>query len=474
MSKGQPIEKILNKKISRTNNSSSNIQLKESSPIKMIESINIKNSVFSFVDHKESNKKKILKIDKPVKSNIIKFIEKSNIKYTKCTYNSNKNFSIKCKKVLIIPKEVIKNNNKQKLFLRLINYKQKKIFILGYWNNILIYEIVNNDIFFVCSFFENKLNEPIGKIYLLKEDNLTNKIQLFIIVKNQGLIYEIDLKDYKLNVIKDNIILYQQDEYIINYRFNLINYNKLIIYNDNSSLIYNIEDNKFKKLDIINMEEYENINYIKKFTNDIFIINSDKKLYLYDSINDTLLFIIETELRFYWTKTLLLKNNQFLLYSSSDIYVYDFDYITKKDNGILNRKLSIKNIKDIYKIKQLSNEDLLINYRFNNILVYDMRKNIEKYRINNLPGIYSLIGDNHIIFEEIEPNIIIYNNNLYKINFFNAIKGETLGYFMEGNDITIKSLKKIKIHFIDAIYHQNNFSKIYFMITNKNAFILYK
>jgi hypothetical protein len=278
MSKGQPIEKILNKKISRTNNSSSNMQLNESSPIKTIESINIKNSVFSLVDPKEINKNKILKLDKPVKSHIVKFIEKSNIKYTKCAYNSIKNFSIKCKQVLIIPKEVIKNNNKQKLLLRLINYKQKKIFILGYWNNILIYEIVNDDIFLVCSFFENKLNDPIGKIYLLKENNLTNKIQFFIIVKNQGLIYEIDLKDYKLNVIKDNIILYQQDEYTRNYRFKLINYNKLIIYNDNSVLIYNIEDNKFKKLDIINMEEYENINYIKKFTKDIFIINSDKKL----------------------------------------------------------------------------------------------------------------------------------------------------------------------------------------------------
>ena len=312
MSKGQPIEKILNKKISRTNNSSSNIQLNESSQTKIIESINIKNSLFSLVDPKESNKKIILKICKPVKSNIIKLIEKSKIKYTKCTFNSINNFLCKCKQVLIIPKEIIRNNNKQKLLLRLIYYKQKKIFILGYWNNILIYEIVNDDIFLVCSFFENKLNEPIRKIFLLKEDNLSNKIQFFIIVKNQGLIYEIDLKDYKLNVIKDNIILYQQDECIKNYRFKLINYNKLIMYNDNSVLIYNTEGNKFKKLDIINMEEYENINYIKKFTNDIFIINSDKKLYLFDSINDTLLFIIETELRFYWTKTLLLKNNKFL------------------------------------------------------------------------------------------------------------------------------------------------------------------
>ena len=221
------------------------------------------------------------------------------------------------------------------------------------------------------------------------------------------------------------------------------------------------------------MAAYENIYFIKKLTEDLLIINTDQKLYLFDSIKDKLLFVIETELRLYWTKILILKNNQFLLYSGLDIYVYDFDFKTKKENGKLNRKLKIKNIKFIHKIKQLSNEDLIINYNFHNILVYDIKKNIEKYRINEKLEIYSLIN-NYILFDEIEPNIIAYKNNLYQINFLNAIKGEILGYFNEGNDISIKIMKKIKLDFIDSNSNKNILKNLYFIITNKTAFILYK
>ena len=471
MSKEISINIILNKKIKRENNLISNSQLNESTPIKRIQSINIRNSIFNFDDLKGNEKNNILKIKQPEKSKTIKSIE-NNIKYVKCNYNSINVLSYECKKILNIPKEIIKNNNKHKLLLRLIYYNKKSIFIIGYWNNILIYEIVNNDIFFVCSFFEKKLNEHIENIFILKENNLSNKLQFFIIVKNLGLIYELDLKDYKLNVVKDNIILYQLEEYIKNYKFKLIN-NKLIIYNDNYISIYNIADNQFKELNIINMEAYENIYFTKKLTEDLLIINTDQKLYLFDSIKDKLLFVIETELRLYWTKILILKNNQFLLYSGLDIYVYDFDFKTKKENGKLNRKLKIKNIKFIHKIKQLSNEDLIINYNFHNILVYDIKKNIEKYRINEKLEIYSLIN-NYIIFDEIEPNIIAYKNNLYQINFLNAIKGEILGYFNEGNDISIKIMKKIKLDFVDSNSNKNILKNLYFIITNKTAFILYK
>ena len=461
MSKGER----LNKKFKRRKKEILNKHNKKANLI-----IDIKNSIFSFDNLKGNEKKEILKLHKYKKTKIIKTIEKSKIKYTKCNYISSNEISFECKKLVHIPSELIDKNQNHKLFLRLFLYNKKKFLFIGYSDNILIYEIINNNIYYISSFFEKNVEEQISKIILLNENSLSNEIQFLIIIKNKGLLYEFDLKDYKFNPQNENILLFNIEDYSKNYRFKYINNNKLIIYHDYNVLIYNIIDNTYKKMDI-NLDEYENIHNCQKLTYDIFIIKSDKKLYIADSLTESLLYIINTELHFYWIKILLLKNKQFLLYSNSDIDIYDFDYITKKENPKLNRKLKLNNIKYIQKIKQIENENLVISFNFYDFLIYDLKKNITKYHIINSIPKGNNLNHYYIILEEIEPNIIAIKKDIYQLNFFNAIKGELLGYFKE-EEYIIKAFKKIKMDIINN--NEENKQIFYFIITDKSVFILYK
>ena len=467
MSKGKSFhKKIKRKKISLNKHNKNN-------SIKTDLIIDIKNSIFSFKNLKGHDKDDILKLNKIKKSKIFKKIEKSQIKYTKINYISSNKISFECKKISHIPPELIDKNKKHKFFLRLLEYNKKKFLLIGYTDNILIYEIINDNLYYISSFFEQNVEEKISKIILLNENYLTNKIQFFIIIKNKGLLYEFDLKDYKFKTLNENIILFKIEDYSKNYRFKYINNNKLIIYNDYNAIIYNIINNIYKQLQL-NLDEYENIHICQKLINDLFIINSDKKLYIIDSLSESLLYKINTELHFYWIKILLLKNKQFLLYSNSDIDIYDFDYITKTEYPKLNGKLKLNNIKYIQKIKQITNEDLIISYNFYNLLIYDLKKKLTKYQIINSNPQGNYLNHYYIILEEIEPNIIAIKKNLYQLNFFNAIKGELLGYFKE-EEYIIKAFKQIRLNSIGIFNNENNDKKkFYFILTDKNVFILYK
>ena len=441
--------------------------------------INIDNSIFNFEDLKGKKKGKILTLNSNKKLKSIKDIEKSEIKYTKANFNSINEISYECKKIINLPLNLfIRNHLNQKLFLRLINYNNKTLFFFGFFENLLIYEIKDNDsIYSIKHFFEEKIAQNITKIILLNEIILSNKILLFFIIKNIGLLYEFDLKDYT-SELKRKICFYENDCNHKNYYFKYINNNKLAIYNDNEFTIYNINNNEYKKIDII-LKEYEIINSCQKLTNNIFIINTDNKLFIIDSMTDSLLYTIETELHFYWVKILPLKNNQFLLYSSCEIEIYDFDYQFKKESPKFNRNLDIRNLKYIHKVKQITNGDLFIIYGSFNLLVYNLEKNIVKYQIKNSYPKGNYFSTNYDgILEEMEPNIIAFKSNMNKINIINGIKGEFLGSLKEENDLGINSFiiifKKIKFKSLGNIIPDNNNNIFYLILTRNTAYFLYK
>ena len=465
------MENLLNKKTKRSKSSNHDKNSKGKNLI-----ISIDNSIFNFEDLKGKKKGKILTLNSNKKLKLIKNIEKSEIKYTKVNFNSINEISYECKKLINLPLNLIFTNNNinQKLFLRLINYNNKTLFFFGFFENLLIYEIKDNDsIYSIKHFFEEKIAQNITKIILLNEIILSNKILLFFIIKNIGLLYEFDLKDYT-SELKRKICFYENDCNHKNYYFKYINNNKLAIYNDNEFKIYNINNNEYKKIEII-LEEYEIINSCQKLTNNIFIINTDNKLFIIDSITDSLLYTIQTELHFYWVKILPLKNNQFLLYSSCEIEIYDFDYQFKKESPKFNRNLDIRNLKYIHKVKQITNGDLFIIYGSFNLLVYNLEKNIVKYQIKNSCPKVSTNYDG--ILEEMEPNIIAFKSNMNKINIINGIKGEFLGSLKEVNDFGINSFirifKKIKFKSFGNII-PDNIKIFYFILTKKTAYFLYK
>ena len=433
--------------------------------------INIKNSIYSFENLQENETNEIFKKKKFRKSNIVKKIEKSKISYAKCNYNSINEISYKCKKLINIPKQLYEYQNLSKslLFLRLIHYKQKTILFIGYIGDLLIYEIFEENIYLISSFNEKKKIKEITNIFLLDDNNLSNKLKFFFIINNKGILCEFSLKDYIFNIVEERI-LYEEGNAV--YIFKNINNNKLFMYNYTNSYIYNIINNKKKILTILQVDRFNNIQNCQKLKENLYIIILDDKLFIFNSLTDSLLCPIETELHFYWKKVLPLKDNQFLFYSSLAISIFDFNY-EAKESPKLNRKLQLNNIMNIKKIKQVTNGDLVINYNFYNLVIYDLKKNIIKYRIIGQKVDGNTILHYFSIIKEIEPNIIAYKKNLNQINFLNIVKGENIGNFSEENN-NILVFKKIKVNSIENDENNHNGEIFYFILTNNSSFIIYK
>ena len=432
--------------------------------------INIKNSIYSFENLQEKENNEIFKKNKSRKSNIVKNIDKSNISYVKCNYNSINEISYKYKKIINIPKQfyLYQNSYRSLIFLRLVYYKKKTILFFGYLNNLLIYEIFDDSIYLISSFYKENNIIEITNIFFL-EDNLSNKLKFFFIIKNKGILWEFSLKDYTYNILKENI-LFDKENAIYNFKY--IRNNKILIYNYTCSFIYNIIKNEKKDLNL-KMDDFNNIQNCQKLKENLYIILSDNRLFILNSLTDSLLYTVETELHFYWVKVFALKDNQFLLYSSSDINVYDFNYQTNNEAPKLNRKLQLNNIKHIKKIKQITNGDLVINYNFYNLVIYDLQKNIIKYHIIGQKVEGNTILHYSYIIKEIEPNVIVYKKNLNQINFINIVKGENLGYFSEENN-NILVLKQIKVNSIENYENNNNGKIFYYILTSNSSFIIYK
>ena len=432
--------------------------------------INIKNSIYSFENLQEKEKNEIFKINKVRKSKIVKNIDKSKISYVKCNYNSINEFSYRYKKLINVPKQFYEYQNFARflIFLRMVHYKKKTILFLGYIDNLLIYEIFDDNIYLISLFFKENNKKEIANIFFL-EDNLSNMLKFFFIINNKGILYEFSLKDYIFNVLKE-IKLF--DKANVTYNFKNINNNKILIYNYAHSFIYNIINNEKKTLNL-KIDNFNNIQNCQKLKENLYIITSDNKLFIFNSLTDSLLYTIETELHFYWVKVVSLKDNQFLLYSSSDINIFDFNYQNSNEAPKLNRKFQLNNIKHIKKIKQVTNGDLVINYNFYNLVIYDLKKNIIKYHIMGAKVEGNTILHYSYIIKEIEPNVIAYKKNLKQINFINIIKGENLGNFSEENN-NILAFKKIKINSIEISENHNNDKIFYFILTNNSSFIIYK
>ena len=430
--------------------------------------INIKNSIYSFENLQEKENNEIFKLNKVRKSSIVKSIDKSKISYVKCNYNSINEISYKYKKLINVPKKFYEYHSRSLIFLRLVFYKKKKILFFGYLNNLLIYEIFDDNMYLIKSFYKENTKREITNIFLL-EDNLSNELKFFLIIKNKGILWEFNLKDYTLNNLKENILF---DKGNTSYNFKYIKNNKILIYNYNCCFIYNINNNE-KKILILKMDDYNNIQNCQKLKENLYIILSDKILFIFNSLTDLLLYTVEKELHFYWVKVLSLKDNQFLLYTSSDISVFDFNYQINNKAPKLNRKLQLNNIKNIRKIKQVNNGDLVIYYNFYNLAIYDLKKNIIKYHIMGQKVEGNTIFHYSFIIKEIEPNVIAYKKNLNQINFINIVKGENLGNFsVEYNNILV--LKKIKVNSIENFENDNNGKIFYFILTNNSSFIIYK
>jgi len=451
---------FLQKKVKR-NNFPNEVSIKEDNII-----IDINNSNLSLKPLNNSNN--FFKGINIKKSSIVEKMENSEKNYGKCAFN-NSDINYKIEKINLDIPIIPKICSKPILFANLIYFNNICFFFVGHNFNLLVYEIKGNDSFFLSSIFEINQNDSliedkIDNIYLLNENNLSNQIYYAIIGKIMN-VYEFNFQE-KVFINRKNIILNDISGTI--YQYKLIKYSsKLITYDDRNVKIYDMIDSKYMDLEISLGELDDNIKKVQNFPNNLIIIITDKYLIIFDTITETIIHKISKKLQFGWEKILILKNNQFLLYNNSNAILYDYDFTKKFGLPQESKNLGFNNIKNINKILQVKNGDLIIFYECFNFAVFDMKYNFIKYKKIGKDLNYVC---NDLFPKEINPNIIAYKTDLYNIGFFDIIKGENLGSFgIKKNNIL--SFKKIKKYYISDGNNDND--KIYYFIfAGKSGYIL--
>ena len=458
------ISSILHKKVSRknfskehsSNNNNNNIIINIE---KLDIEININNEPNNPINYfKQINTKK---------SSIIEKMEKSEIKYGKCPYNTSKiNYNIE-KINLDIP-IIPKICSKPILFISLIYYNNKCLFFIGHTFNLLVYELKGNDLFFLASTFNinqsDFFRDKIYKIYLINENNLSDKIN-FLIIDKKIHMYEFNFQEKKFRYRKT--IFFENES--ISYKYKLIkSSSKLIIYDEKNIKIYDMIDTDYMNLEISLGESDDNIKIIQNFSNNLYILITDKYLYIFDIITESIINKIPKKLQFGWEKILLLNNNKFLLYSDSSAIIYNYDFNKKMGKPNVIKELNLNNVKNIRKILQVKNGDLVIFYGCFNFAVLDLKYNFIKFKKMGKELNYVC---NDLFPKEIQPNIIVHKTDLYNINFIDIIKGEILGSFgIKKNNIL--SLKKIKKYYISSERDEKYNKFLYFILAGKDSYII--
>ena len=173
-------------------------------------------------------------------------------------------------------------------------------------------------------------------------------------------------------------------------------------------------------------------------------------------------------MQFGFEKILLLKNNKFLLYNDTSAILYDYDFNKKMEKPLINKELDLNNIKNIKKIIQVKNGNLVIFYDFFNFAVFDIKYNFITFKKLGKDLNYFC---NDLFPKEIQPNIIVYKTDLYNINFIDVIKGEIMGSFgIKKNNIL--SFKKIIKYYISSEMEEKYESIYYFILAGKESYIL--
>ena len=160
-------------------------------------------------------------------------------------------------------------------------------------------------------------------------------------------------------------------------------------------------------------------------------------------------------------------NNFIMILSLGEINIYEIEKLT------FVQKLNTNKLKNISKIKQLSNSDIGIIYGDYNLAIYDLRKNIIKYQIKN-EGKTNNYYIKNFFLKQIDNSILIYNPTRYSLHIINYIKGHILAKFSDGLN-KIQNCQKIKELKIDGITNDDDYKKkhkFYFINNIKGYFIL--
>lgn len=424
-------------------------------------------------DYKEENKKNKLKKDNSLNKNFISLVKHKSVSLVKKLNCEKRNLSKSQYSTCEYSYEMKKIFNKddknkiKKIHILSKGNKKKVIFLTN--DNLMIYEIKDDSTFnlnFVKkishnAFFSND-NIKFHFIFKYKNDimfNLFNfrQIILFLFDYDKNAFIAKKCKDYSKD--KSNKYFYYMKKS-----------NKFLIYKSDQAVIYNALLTERKTL-IALEENYgaESIQSWKELNTKILCLISSNSVSVYnlgtEKFIGTIINIIPKSI-----KLIKKKNGEqnLMILSYNIINLYELEKLT------IIQELNISNkLKNIEKIKQLSNLDICIIYSQYNLAIYDLQKNLIKYQIKNETKNY-IYYYKYFYIKEISKNILIYNPTRYSLHIIDYSKGQTIAKFKDGLN-KIQSLRKIKIINADDIYDEKILKeKIYFffIINLKGYFVL--
>ena len=299
-------------------------------------------------------------------------------------------------------------------------------------------------------------------------------LYMFIVSCNEKYLCEFDLKKLIFKKVK-NIIpkrgLYQN---LINndMKYKIYQNNKILAYNNNCAYIQKLYGTKKCK----NLKQ-SNIESVSILSQNLFSICTSDKIYVYDAFNEVILVDFKTNSRDKKAKLIKPDNNLLMVYSSNDVSLYDLESL------MYFQTLDLKDIinstaETIKKVKQLNNNNIAILF-ISFFVIYNLEKNAITFKCDYWKNNNNNLDINGILME-INPNIILVNNDEKNFYLMNSIKGEKIGSFNYNNSnfALCKKIKKYTFKYgvtMDKNIEEDNDdkSKNYVLINNnQNTFIL--
>ena len=318
---------------------------------------------------------------------------------------------------------------------------------------------------------KNKIQQNINN-----NKKIRTKMVLYmcIISCNEKYLCEFDLKKLIFKKVKNIIPKKGLAHYLINndMKYKLYQNNKILAYNNNCVYIQKLYGTK--KCRNLKQSNIESVSLLDK---NLFSICTPDMVYVYDGFNEVILGDFKTHSRDKKAKLIKPDNNLLMVYSSSDVSFYDLEslmFFQKLDlNDIINNTTET-----IKKAKQLNNNNIAILF-ISFFVVYNLEKNAITFKCDYWKNNNNNLDINGILME-INPNIILINNDEKNFYLMNSIKGEKIGSLNVNNSnfALCKKIKKYNFKYgvtIDKNIEEDKTdkSKNYVLINNnQNTFIL--
>ena len=387
--------------------------------------------------------------------------EKRNL--TKTNYNE-KQFSYEIKKMF--NKE---EKSKKIKYANILNTKEKKMLFFLTNDELMIYDI-SEDILSLNIMKEIPFKELIsnGNIKYYYIFNYKNNILFNIFNYRQINLFLFDYNKCEFILKKSKNYSSEDSNKCFYY---MKKNNKFVIFKCDEAIIYDSLLKECKNIDIDTYKDNnkkEEIYTFKELNLHLLCLIFFDSISIYDVESEKILGII-SDIRPKSVKLVTnIKGQKYLMILSlGDINIYNLD------NLAYIKQLNSNELKNIQKIKQLSNLDICIIYGDYNLAFFDLEKNVIKYQIKNETINNKYYYYKYFHLKEIQKNIIIYNPTRYSLHIINYIKGQIIGKFSDGLN---KIIKCKKINVIDSekdINSKEDNNKFYY-ITNSKGFFIFK